>query len=212
MDFHVTVTTSSSGSQWVEPTLPPGASLSGAMEWANPVTRYLSWTPARGQDSLVYDFCLTVTDSKGIMTEGGFGLDFNQDYCIRSVSVAALSCANGRTCGSALHAACVHRQQIDGARHTDVRQVRLMCVSSTPASSLTKWHMCVFHLSRPRPQDRRTEVRVLHARGRVVVFGGRAVAHELARRVERKSPHLEPINAPSILRAADGADLPGHAA
>jgi len=90
MDFHVTVTTSSSGSQWVEPTLPPGASLSGAMEWANPVTRYLSWTPARGQDSLVYDFCLTVTDSKGIMTEGGFGLDFNQDYCIR---IAVRRCA-----------------------------------------------------------------------------------------------------------------------
>jgi len=124
MDFHVTVTTSSSGSQWVEPTLPPGASLSGAIEWDNPVTRSLSWTPARGQDSLVYDFCLTITDSNGIVTEGGFGLDFNRDYCIRSVSVAAPSCANGRACGSG--PACVHREQRHGAWHAEATHVRLM--------------------------------------------------------------------------------------
>ena len=39
--------------------------------------------PQRGQDSLVYDFCLTLTDSHDIITEGGFALLLNQDYCIR---------------------------------------------------------------------------------------------------------------------------------
>ena len=88
MDFHVTVTTSSSGSQWAEPWLPEGASFSAGVsqsseEWANPIKRVLSWTPRRGQDSLVYDFCITITDSNGIVTEGGFALQFNEDYCIR---------------------------------------------------------------------------------------------------------------------------------
>lgn len=88
MNFHVTVTTSSSGSQWVEPSLPEGASFSAGVtqsseEWANPIVRVFSWTPRRGQDSLVYDFCITITDSNGIVTEGGFALQFNEDYCIR---------------------------------------------------------------------------------------------------------------------------------
>jgi hypothetical protein len=88
MNFHVTVTTSSSGQQWVEPSLPQGASLAAGAsqsseEWANPIMRVFSWTPRRGQDSLVYDFCITITDSNSIVTEGGFALPFNEDYCIR---------------------------------------------------------------------------------------------------------------------------------
>lgn len=84
MDLHVTVIQTASGGQQVVPGLLQGASLSGDVgSWGNPLTRVLSWTPQRGQDSLVYDFCLTLTDSHGIITEGGFALQLNQDYCIR---------------------------------------------------------------------------------------------------------------------------------
>ena len=89
MGFHAAITTSGSGEKTVTNSLPPGASLS-ASTWDNPVTRVFAWTPVRGQDSQVYDFCITVTDSFGIVTEGGYALPFNDDYCIR---VAVERCA-----------------------------------------------------------------------------------------------------------------------
>ena len=89
MGFHAAITTSGSGAKTVTNSLPPGASLS-ARTWDNPVTRVFAWTPVRGQDSQVYDFCITVTDSFGIVTEGGYALPFNDDYCIR---VAVERCA-----------------------------------------------------------------------------------------------------------------------
>eukprot|EP00960_Hanusia_phi_P034263 750942-Hanusia_phi.AAC.9 len=88
MEHQITIITSATGGSTSIGGLPPGAEFLGSnTEWANPVERSLLWRPARGQDSLVYDFCFILTDSSGISTTGGFGLKGGSDFCLR-VSVS----------------------------------------------------------------------------------------------------------------------------
>ncbi|EKX48853.1 hypothetical protein GUITHDRAFT_136509 [Guillardia theta CCMP2712] len=84
MKHQLTIITSAAGTSLTLQGLPPGAEFLGSdMVWANPVERNLLWKPARGQDSLKYDFCFILTDSSGISTTGGYGLLGGSDFCLR---------------------------------------------------------------------------------------------------------------------------------